>query len=241
MSIGALFWFGNIRGLSLLLHYISLTFPNQTIIKCLQSKRVRKWIIHGLILCDDVVSQYVQSRSERVYSKITWLSLGFQDRVLAYVLPFILTFLIAVLKGSREISLSDFLLSYISRKTGRKTEPSQYSRVFSCHFRKGNKSFGPEICARNEDRIFPAEGGLPKKKKKVAAKKETLQEMVEAMIKGKEQQQNESPKDTKKASTKEIVLEAELDQVKKELADVQARENYWKKSYTISRLNLQRL
>ena len=70
----------------------------------------------------------------------------------------------------------------------------------------------------------------------VATKKETLQEMVEAMIKGKEQQQNESPKDTKKASTKEIVLEAELDQVKKELADVQARENYWKKSYTISRL-----
>ena len=60
--------------------------------------------------------------------------------------------------------------------------------------------------------------------------------MVQAMIKGKEQQQNESPKDTKKASTKEIVLEAELDQVKKELADVQARENYWKKSYTISRL-----
>ena len=60
--------------------------------------------------------------------------------------------------------------------------------------------------------------------------------MVEAMIKGKEQQQNESPKDTKKASTKEIVLEAELDQVKKELAVVQARENYWKKRYTISRL-----
>ena len=126
MSIGALFWFGNIRGLSLLLHYISLTFPNQTIIKCLQSKKVRKWIIRGLILCDDVVSQYVQSRSERVYSKITWLSLAFQDRVLAYVLPFILTFLIALLKGSREIGLSDFLLSYISRKTGRKTEPSQY-------------------------------------------------------------------------------------------------------------------
>ena len=62
MSIGALFWFGNIRGLSLLLHYISLTFPNQTIIKCLQSKKVRKWIIRRLILCDDVVSQYVQSR-----------------------------------------------------------------------------------------------------------------------------------------------------------------------------------
>ena len=60
--------------------------------------------------------------------------------------------------------------------------------------------------------------------------------MVEAMIKGKEQQQNENPKDTKKSSTKEIVLEAELDQVKKELADVQARENYWKKSYIISRL-----
>ena len=62
-SIGGLFWFGNIRGLSLPLHYISLTFPNQTIIKCLQSKKVRKWIIRGLILCDDVVSQYVQSRS----------------------------------------------------------------------------------------------------------------------------------------------------------------------------------
>ena len=87
---------------------ISLTFPNRAIIKCLQSKKVRKWIIRGLILCDDVVSQYVQSRSERVYSKITWLSLAFQDRVLAYVLPFILTFLIALLKGSREIILSDF-------------------------------------------------------------------------------------------------------------------------------------
>ena len=62
----------------------------------------------------------VQSRSECVYSKITWLSLAFQDRVLAYVLPFILTFLIALLKGSREISLSDFLLSDISRKTGRR-------------------------------------------------------------------------------------------------------------------------
>ena len=54
---------------------------------------------------------------------------AFQDRVPAYVLPFILTFLIALLKGSREISLSDFLPSYISRKIGRKTEPSQYSRV----------------------------------------------------------------------------------------------------------------
>ena len=54
------------------------------------------------------------------------------------------------------------------------------------------------------------------------------------MIKVKEQQQNESPKDTKKASTKEIVLEAELDQVKTELADIQAREHYGKKSYTIS-------
>jgi len=80
--------------------------------------------------------------------------------------------------------------------------------VCSCHFRDGNKSFGPEICARNEDKIFPAEGGPPKKKKKIVAKKETLQEMVEAIIKGKEQQQNESPKDTKEASTKEIILEA---------------------------------
>ena len=32
MSIGGLFWFGNIRGLSLPLHYISLTFLKQTII-----------------------------------------------------------------------------------------------------------------------------------------------------------------------------------------------------------------
>jgi len=47
------------------LNYISVTFPNQTIIKCLQSKKVRKWIIRSLIVCDDVVSQYVQSRSVR--------------------------------------------------------------------------------------------------------------------------------------------------------------------------------
>ena len=166
MSIGALFWFGNIRGLSLLLHYISLTFPNQTIIKCLQSKKVRKWIIRGLILCDDVVSQYVQSRSERVYSKITWLSLAFQDRIPAYVLPFILTFLIALLKGSREISLSDFLLSYISRKTGRKTEPSQYSRVCSCHFRDGSKSLGPEICGEMKTKFSQLKEDHQRKRRK---------------------------------------------------------------------------
>jgi len=38
----------------------------------------------------------------------------------------------------------------------------------------GNKLIGPTIYERNRDKIFPREGGPPKKRKKVIAKKKTL-------------------------------------------------------------------
>ena len=46
----------------------------------------------------------------------------------------------------------------------------------------GNKLNGPLIYKRNRDKIFPSEGGPPKKKKKVTVKQKTVQEMVAEAI-----------------------------------------------------------
>ena len=116
-------------------------------------------------------------------------------------------------------------------------EPSKYSRVCSCHFRDENKSYGPEIYTRNQEKIFPAEGGPPKKKKKGTTKKETLHEMVET-IRGEQQSPDEdSQQEAESNTTKEIILEAELNQTKEELKNMQEKENYKQKHYTVSGLN----
>jgi hypothetical protein len=110
--------------------------------------------------------------------------------------------------------------------------------VCSCHFRDENKSYGPEIYVRNQEKIFPAEGGPPKKKKKVTTKKETLQEMVAEAIKGQHQSPcDDSLQEMCNTTTQEIILEAELNQAKEELKNMQEKESYKQKHYTVSGLS----
>ena len=103
----------------------------------------------------------------------------------------------------------------------------------------GNKLNGPTIYERNRDKIFPSEGGPPKKKKKVTAKQKTVQEMVAEAITASVQQSTND--DTKQEScnktTNEIILKAELNQAREELQDLQEKESYTQKHYTVSGLS----
>ena len=103
----------------------------------------------------------------------------------------------------------------------------------------GNKLNGPTIYERNRDKIFPSEGGPPKKKKKVTTKQKTVQEMVAEAITASVQQSTND--DTKQEScnktTNEIILEAELNQAREELQDLQEKESYTQKHYTVSGLS----
>ncbi|KAJ7323732.1 hypothetical protein OS493_030853 [Desmophyllum pertusum] len=98
-------------------------------------------------------------------------------------------------------------------------EPSKHSRVCSCHFRDGNKAYGPEVYTRNQGKIFPGEGVPKKKKKKTEPKRETLQEMIENakrnMVPSQEGTQQEN------RTAEEIILEAELQQARRELKDLE--------------------
>ena len=103
----------------------------------------------------------------------------------------------------------------------------------------GNKLYGPTICERNRDKIFPSEGGPPKKKKKGAPKKKTVQEIVDEAIGGSEQQStdNDNKQECCNKSTNEIMLEAELDQAREDLQNMQEKESYKQKHYTVSGLS----
>ena len=102
----------------------------------------------------------------------------------------------------------------------------------------GNKLYGPTIYERNRGKIFPSEGGPPKKKKKGAAKTKTVQDMVAEAIGGSEQQStdNDDKQECCNKSTNEIILEAELDQAREDLQDMQEKESYKQKHYTVSEL-----
>ena len=103
----------------------------------------------------------------------------------------------------------------------------------------GNKLYGPTIYERNRDKIFPSEGGPPKKKKKGAPKKKTVQEIVDEAIGGSEQQStdNNNKQECCNKSTNEIILEAELDQAREDLQNMQEKESYKQKHYTVSGLS----
>ena len=103
----------------------------------------------------------------------------------------------------------------------------------------GNKLYGPTIYERNRDKIFPSEGGPPKKKKKVTAKEKTVHEMVAEAIRGSEQQStdNDNKQECCNKTTNEIILEAELDQAREELQGMQEKESYTQKHYTVSGLS----
>lgn len=114
-------------------------------------------------------------------------------------------------------------------------EPSKHSRVCSCHFRDGNKAYGPEVYTRNQGKIFPGEGVPKKKKKKTEPKRETLQEMIENakrnMVPSQEGTQQEN------RTAEEIILEAELQQARRELKDLEEKSQYMTKHYTVSGLS----
>ncbi|XP_044184353.1 uncharacterized protein LOC114949838 [Acropora millepora] len=120
-------------------------------------------------------------------------------------------------------------------------QPGQQTRVCSCgscHFRDGNKSNGPEIFNRNQNKIFSAEEAKPKKKKKIEpAKKQTLQEMIEAARKREESQQDTGGNLKRpESTTKEIILEAELQQAKSEIIDLNEKKRLLTK--TLHSVNL---
>ena len=102
----------------------------------------------------------------------------------------------------------------------------------------GNKLYGPTIYESNRDKIFPSEGGPPKKKKRIV-KKKTVQEMVAESIGGSGQQSTDdnNKQECCNRSTNEIILEAELDQAREDLQDMQEKESYTQKHYTVSELS----
>ena len=107
-------------------------------------------------------------------------------------------------------------------------EPGKHTRVCSCHFRDGKKSNGPEIFKRNENKLFPAEEAKPKKKK--IKSQQTLQEMIEAARKKEEFEQGTSDNLERPESTREVILEAELEQAKREIIDQKEKKWLYKKT-----------
>lgn len=94
-------------------------------------------------------------------------------------------------------------------------EPSQHSKVCSCHFRDGLKMAGPEIFERNAHKLFPTWGNPTQKKRKLDSKLAASAFCdLAAITQGEnltEQMQNES------ISTEQVILEAELELTKQEL------------------------
>ncbi|XP_068680916.1 uncharacterized protein [Montipora foliosa] len=115
-------------------------------------------------------------------------------------------------------------------------EPGKHSRVCSCHFRDGNKSNGPESFKRNQNKLFPAEQGTKPKKKKSSQPGRSLcmQEVIET---AREKIKSQQVPERSESSTKEIVLEAELEQAKMEITDLKEKIGYLKNHYTVSTLN----
>ncbi|XP_022777505.1 uncharacterized protein LOC111318919 [Stylophora pistillata] len=96
-------------------------------------------------------------------------------------------------------------------------EPGKHSRVCSCHFRERKKVMILRF-SRGTDKLFPAEEAKPKKKK--IESQQTLQEMIEAARKKEELEQGTSGSVERLESTrKEVILEAELEQAKREMID----------------------
>ena len=108
----------------------------------------------------------------------------------------------------------------------------------SCHFRDGKKSNGPEIFERNREKLFPKQRGSPLKKKKTetAIKEKTLTEMIE------DSRKNESPsteenKEQNQKTTREVILEAELDLVKRDLKSLKEHIQYKTRCHTVGELS----
>ena len=127
-----------------------------------------------------------------------------------------------------------------SRRADR--SPGKHSRVCSCHFRDGNKENGPEIFKRNADTMFaPDDYSKPKTAKKSKAKtnvstqKQTIAEIVND-YKSKEAEL-ETIEYEERPSVTEIVLKAELEEMKRELETYKEKAAYKRSHYSVSTLS----
>ena len=114
------------------------------------------------------------------------------------------------------------------RRADRK--PSKYSKVCSCHFRRGKKSAGPEIFKWNADKLFPSQKTPPEKKKKpksLVNKLPTVKDTM-AIINAKSAESSDTWDERSSTPTEEIILEAELKVAKQELHDHQETMQYQK-------------
>ena len=136
------------------------------------------------------------------------------------------------------IVTSDKVVSICSFHRREDKIPNKYSRVCSCHFRDGKKSNGPEIFERNRDKLFPEQRGSPPKKKKTktAFREKTLTEMIEDARKNESPSTQESKEQNEK-TTREVILEAELDLVKRDLKSLKEHVQYKTKCYTVGELS----
>ena len=98
---------------------------------------------------------------------------------------------------------------------------------------------GPEIFERNREKLFPEQrGSLPKKKTKTetAFKGNTLTEMIEDARKNKSLS-TEKSKEQKQKTTREVIPEAELDLVNRDLKSAQEQIQYKNRCYTVGELS----
>ena len=101
------------------------------------------------------------------------------------------------------------------------------------------KSNGPEIFERNREKLFPEQRGSPLKKKaktETAFKGNTLTEMIEDARKN-ESLSTEKSKEQKQKTTREVILEAELDLVNRDLKSAQEQIQYKNRCYTVGELS----
>ena len=98
---------------------------------------------------------------------------------------------------------------------------------------------GPRFTKEIVIRYFLVKEDHQKKKKKGTAKKKTVQEMVAEAIGGSGQLSTDdnNKEECCNKSTNEIILEAELDQAREDLQDMQEKESYAQKHYTVSELS----
>ena len=137
------------------------------------------------------------------------------------------------------IVTSDKVVSVCSFHRREDKMPNKYSRVCRCHFRSGKKSNGPEIFERNREKLFPEQRGSPPKKKtktETAFKGNTLTEMIEDARKN-ESLSTEKSKEQKQKTTREVILEAELDLVNRDLKSAQEQIHYKNRCYTVGELS----
>lgn len=120
--------------------------------------------------------------------------------------------------------------------------PGPHSRVCICHFRDGKKSNGPEICPRNEGKLFPvSESSSSKssaaKKSKTMEKLPTIQQILDSMHNSEPASTSTPAHADPQPSTSEVILEAELDMTTKELQKHEEKNRYLREHYSVDSLS----